>query len=706
MRAWLSLVLLLFARTASAQCGGDLLTHAGGAPFCRVHTAVRWTTQQAWIQHICSSHPELKTCSGAMWTTYCGGASTGGAGNGEAFKALQETLAKQQAEQKRETERRVRESQTDAVASLHSGSTAEDRLASSASRLRQQQPNLDDDDDIAIHKMELCNDKVDVSRYQSSQAALVGGTTWQHTGGKPSDCDAECERKFEEFLVRQQKLEREASDSTVASQLASQLWSETFGRLVKSGAIDDFAFSPHSSEYVDPREYRYVISMAGSQHPLADLLERVIWDNVTLGEFTRKHSAAYASIKRRKFERLDCHSNGAVLCLAALRSCDATAKVVRLFGPQINPSAAKEWLQLVQQKKLQLFIYIDERDPIPFLSWHGLTPDSPVPGKSDLQTALRGLFAAEVRAPAMIEILGRAGLTAKLLPCTESEAGFPGGRGLGCHSMARYQAHLRGDRPEIVTPTANPQLAARTTDCAACTEAQQRLAAEVHHMVEMRRNLLKTNDQLRQEVLRLQEASQIGEKARRQALSDSMNLLSASLGEYLKAAESVTTSANTLPAGSVGKIKDLIARAQALIKDVKEAQAQAEFGEKFLASAERVFTAAHQLMEQTSFTVDGMIDVLAKADPTVLWKLAKLLGGPSIGLVEFGMNYLSAAWTYAVAWKEVKQYDENIERFLKGITRQRDAIKAWEEKHVRPATDALIGCEKQSCGRTSDGRLE
>jgi hypothetical protein len=718
-------LLLALARAAFAQCGGDLLTHAGGAPFCRVHTNVRYTTQSAWFAHICQAHSELKTCSGAMWQRYCGGANGGAPSGGEPLKALQDDLAKRQELQKREDEKRLREAERTATTAARSDQPSTRRLAESSHSQLQQLQSLDDDEPNCgaleqalardkeaierqgkvnesllaelekwskeneeaqhealrhavgllidgvlagfVHKFEksldevesqirtmalrgdradrfwmerlatlrakkdrlqslihsleplkghgaglietwekvrasareareiarevvhligeiaedevvkgaikqtglvlaanefekkfwtkelfpmldnafdlgkavvsygyeadrwarsrarvmqlagcdrmaklvgckdsdpaaielslravttlkkrlecttkrlaacragrpippceeptstrlpmlakaeapqtqgpaespptaepLCNGSVDISNYEQADAALVGGTTWKHLAGRPSHCDAECEKKFREFLARQQVLEAEAAHSSI--------YGQTIGRFLDAlsgGSSSDPIFSPQSSEYVDSHRYRYVISMAASTSAPADLLERVLLDNVTVGEFSRKNASAYRNLKGRKFDRLDCHSNGAVLCLAALRNCDAVAREVRLFGPQINKWAATEWLQLVQ-KGLRLKIYINERDPVPLLSSTGILPSSPLPTTGQLKRAAWGVIMAADRARDIVGALTGMGLDAKALPCSAEEAGVMG-IGIGCHSFAKYQANL------------------------------------------------------------------------------------------------------------------------------------------------------------------------------------------------------------------------------------------------------------------------
>ncbi|HEV7698883.1 MAG TPA: hypothetical protein VGO43_01505 [Pyrinomonadaceae bacterium] len=117
-------------------------------------------------------------------------------------------------------------------------------------------------------------------------------------------------------------------------------------------------------------DYDMVVSMGSYQSFFADLATRVVFDGPTLGEFSKQHAEIFASLKDREFDTLDCHSNGAMICLAALRGgVIKRATVVRLFGPQINPAAARQWQELARTGKIKLEIYINNGDPVPGLSW-------------------------------------------------------------------------------------------------------------------------------------------------------------------------------------------------------------------------------------------------------------------------------------------------------------------------------------------------
>ena len=121
---------------------------------------------------------------------------------------------------------------------------------------------------------------------------LVGGTTWTFGFKRPSaNCSAECKAEVDKQMYSQfLKYCAQQSDPQ---------------QCVKDG----MPFTPDL--------YDMVVSMGSYNTALEDLATRVLFDSVTYGEFSRTHSEMFASLKGRKFDTLDCHSNGAMLCLAA-----------------------------------------------------------------------------------------------------------------------------------------------------------------------------------------------------------------------------------------------------------------------------------------------------------------------------------------------------------------------------------------------------
>lgn len=125
-------------------------------------------------------------------------------------------------------------------------------------------------------------------------------------------------------------------------------------------------------DFIDPKQYDFIIGVAESSNGFGDLTKRVMWDNLAKGRATPFLQKEYDLIRGRSFDVLDCHSNGAMVCLAAIANdhIKLTGQgPVRLFGPQITPSAAKEWQRLAEKNHFNLEIYYNSGDPVPRLSY-------------------------------------------------------------------------------------------------------------------------------------------------------------------------------------------------------------------------------------------------------------------------------------------------------------------------------------------------
>ncbi len=181
--------------------------------------------------------------------------------------------------------------------------------------------------------------------YKAVEHGVVGGATWSYSFGKPTRCDANCIRKIKVELRRQQRMSCS----------------------VKTGS--DLARCLKLAPAIDPEAYAFALSLATTPNPVRDLASRVLLDEISDGEWSAEQRSAYASLKGRKFTQLDCHSNGAMICLAALRRHDVVAKEVRLFGPQITLEAAKRWAEIVRADDLRLTVYIISGDPVPAASF-------------------------------------------------------------------------------------------------------------------------------------------------------------------------------------------------------------------------------------------------------------------------------------------------------------------------------------------------
>lgn len=123
------------------------------------------------------------------------------------------------------------------------------------------------------------------------------------------------------------------------------------------------------NEAVDFDRFNFVLGIASSTSAFTDLRKRVVFDNLSAGKATPKMQSAYNSLKGRSFDELDCHSNGAMICLAALENKDIVADRVVLYGPQITPDSLALWQGLIASKRVRsVQIYLNQNDPVPAVS--------------------------------------------------------------------------------------------------------------------------------------------------------------------------------------------------------------------------------------------------------------------------------------------------------------------------------------------------
>jgi hypothetical protein len=123
------------------------------------------------------------------------------------------------------------------------------------------------------------------------------------------------------------------------------------------------------SDAIDFNRYNFVIGIAAETDFLNDLLNRVGIDEVTAGQYSIDKMPGYAALAGRSFDQLACHSNGAMICLAALRSKDVTADNVVLYGPQITQKALEQWDGLVRSGQVKsVTLVVNSGDVVPPLS--------------------------------------------------------------------------------------------------------------------------------------------------------------------------------------------------------------------------------------------------------------------------------------------------------------------------------------------------
>ena len=122
----------------------------------------------------------------------------------------------------------------------------------------------------------------------------------------------------------------------------------------------------HYASAIDFERYNFVIGIGASTSTFTDLRSRVVFDEFSRGQFSTEHQALYNSLKGRQFDELGCHSNGAMVCLAALENKDIKARRVALYGPQLTRESLKMWQELIRTHQVDaVHVYINENDPVP-----------------------------------------------------------------------------------------------------------------------------------------------------------------------------------------------------------------------------------------------------------------------------------------------------------------------------------------------------
>jgi len=239
------------------------------------------------------------------------------------------------------------------------------------------------------------NASVQLSKvYRPSGSALLGGTTWI-VGYNVQNADPKLVAKEREMMALQMKL----------------------------------ANSPYS-DGVDFTRYNFVLGIAASTDVFTDLSTRVIFDELTNGKFSVEEQKAYDSLKNRQFNELACHSNSAMICLAALENKEVIADRVVLYGPQITIESLGMWDELVRSGRVKsVQIYINRSDPVP--------PVSLLAGGGLVDSAALSTFAM-FKLPTITRIINETSprLTVQTFSCGD---GIPA---LDCHAMKAYEARV------------------------------------------------------------------------------------------------------------------------------------------------------------------------------------------------------------------------------------------------------------------------
>jgi hypothetical protein len=109
--------------------------------------------------------------------------------------------------------------------------------------------------------------------------------------------------------------------------------------------------------------------MASSLAVFTDLKNRVAFDDLANGQFSAHEQLLYKKLRGKQFNELGCHSNGAMICLAALKNKHIKADHVVLYGPQVTRESLEMWNELVSKGEVKsVKVYINEHDPVPGIS--------------------------------------------------------------------------------------------------------------------------------------------------------------------------------------------------------------------------------------------------------------------------------------------------------------------------------------------------
>jgi hypothetical protein len=120
---------------------------------------------------------------------------------------------------------------------------------------------------------------------------------------------------------------------------------------------------------VDCSHYQFVLGMASSLDEFTDLTNRVTFDDLASGKFTADTQILYDKLRGKQFDELGCHSNGAMICLAALENNDVKATNVILYGPQVTRESLAMWDQLVRDGRVtSVKVFVNEGDIVPGVS--------------------------------------------------------------------------------------------------------------------------------------------------------------------------------------------------------------------------------------------------------------------------------------------------------------------------------------------------
>jgi hypothetical protein len=201
-----------------------------------------------------------------------------------------------------------------------------------------------------------------------------------------------------------------------------------------------FADSPFDAG-VDCEHYQFVLGIADTFDWFTDLTHREIFDELTNGNFSAGAQGLYNILRGKRFNELGCHSNGAMICLAALEKQDVKAEHVVLYGPQITRESLAMWDQLVRDRHVRsIKVYLNENDIVPALAIRYADHEH----NDQYVVEDRSLFQIDSLKRTINEAAPR--LLVQTFPCSRDKLK------LECHGMAMYRLKVNcTDKPSAKT---------------------------------------------------------------------------------------------------------------------------------------------------------------------------------------------------------------------------------------------------------------
>lgn len=241
--------------------------------------------------------------------------------------------------------------------------------------------------------------------YIASGNGLVGGTAWVLNYDVPPGASRETADRQREELKRQAEEQGKTYDAAI-----------------------------------DTAHYNFAIGIAASTNIAFDLVRRVSLDQLSRGQYTADVQKGYDALRGRQFGELGCHSNGAMICLAALQNGDVLAGKVVLFGPQLTAESVRMWSRMVESGQVSSVEFvINANDPVPALSLYASTRFRP--DDDARRIASKPLFRSS---SAMSEAVAELGPKVKVSIYACSKAGLA--NPTGCHDMEAYRKNRACER--------------------------------------------------------------------------------------------------------------------------------------------------------------------------------------------------------------------------------------------------------------------